>query len=366
MNGNQDVFNKIAEALLIDYTSVYYVNAVTNEYVWYSADNKYHSLSIEQGGKDFFTDLVKDADKVIYEDDKHIFMKDMTKEKLLAQLDKGEMQSVEYRLMLDGKPVYHTLRLIRGPREGDEYFILGVLNIDKEVRRRQKEQQLEHEKVIYNQIADSLAEHYDTIYYINTETDEYFEVSSNDVYKSMEIRPSGPDFFGESAKNLSVFLHPEDKKRVMPLFTKKVILENLKNTRTYTLNYRLIINEKVMNVRCSQIWASDKKHLILCIENINDEIETQHELMESRRKSETYERIAESLASHYDVIYYVDSSNNSYKEFTANSIYGSFYIKDEGIDFFSEARKNSIQIIYDDDLDRVREARLREKYEAAD
>ncbi len=353
MNGNQEIFNKIAEALLIDYTSVYYVNAVTNEYVWFSEDDNFHSLCIAQSGEDFFVNLVRDADKVIFEEDKHIFMQDMTKDKLLSQMEKGSMQSIEYRLMIDGKPVYHTLRLIRGPRDGDEYFIIGVLNIDAEVRRRQKEQQLEQENRIYNQIADSLAEHYDTLYYVDIDTDEYFEVSSSDVYKSLEIRPSGGDFFGESSRNLSRLIHPDDKERVMPLFTKDVIIENLKKNRTFTLTYRLVVNETVMNVRCSQIWASDKKHLILCIENINDEVTTQEELRESRRKSETYGQIAESLASNYDVIYYVDSSDDSYQEFMVNPIFGSFYIKEEGSDFFAEAKNNSEKIIYEDDKERI-------------
>lgn len=355
MNGSQEIFNKIAESLLIDYTSVYYVNAVTNEYTWYSVDEDYHSLSIPQSGADFFKDLVRDADRVIYEDDKHIFMKEMTKEKLLSGMDKGSMQSIEYRLMIDGKPVYHTLRLIRGPREGDEYFILGVINIDEQVRRRQKEKKLEEENRIYNQIADSLAEHYDTLYYVDTETDDYFEVSSSDVYKSLEIKPSGGDFFGESARNLKKFIHPDDEKRVMPLFTKEVIIENLKKSKTYTLTYRLVIGEgTVMNVRCLQIWASDRKHLILCIENINDEVRTQKALMESRRKSITYGQIAESLASHYDVIYYVDSSNSSYSEFTASSIYGNLEVQEEGEDFFSEAERNLEQVVHPADKERIR------------
>ena len=269
MNSDKEIFNKIAEALLIDYTSVYYVNAATNEYVWYSVDDNFHSLCIAQSGQDFFVNLVRDADKIIYEEDKHIFMQDITKEKLLAQMEKGVMQSIEYRLMIDGKPVYHSLRLIRGPHDGDEYFILGVLNIDDEVRRRQKEQKLEDENRIYNQIADSLAEHYDTLYYVDIDTDEYFEISSSDVYKNLGIKPSGGDFFGESAKNLKRLIHPDDAEHVLPLFTKSVIINNLKKNRTYTLNYRLVIADgTVMHVRCSQIWASDKKHLILCIENI--------------------------------------------------------------------------------------------------
>ncbi|MCR5122603.1 MAG: EAL domain-containing protein [Ruminococcus sp.] len=353
MNGNQEIYNKIAEALLIDYTSVYYVNAVTNEYVWYSADNDYHSLCIEQSGRDFFVNLVRDAEKVIYKEDLHIFTRDITKEKLLAQMERGGMQNIEYRLMIEGKPVYHTLRLIRGPRQGDDYFILGVLNIDEEVRRRQNEETLEKERHIYNQITESLAEHYDTLYYVDTETNDYFEVSSSDVYKSMEIKPIGSDFFSESEKNLKKFIHPDDKKRILPLFTKKGILNNLKNTHTFTLTYRLVIMGKVMNVRCSQIWASDRRHIIICIENINDEVSAQHELIESRRKSITYGQIAESLASHYDVIYYIDSVNGDYVEFTANSIYGSLEVKEEGNDFFSEAPRNIEQIVFPDDKDRM-------------
>ena len=50
MTEQERIFNKIAEALLVDYSSVYYVNAVTNEYYWYSVNPQFHSLSLEQGG----------------------------------------------------------------------------------------------------------------------------------------------------------------------------------------------------------------------------------------------------------------------------------------------------------------------------
>ena len=49
MKGNQEIFNKIAEALLIDYTSVYYVNAVTNEYVCRSVGFVGSRLDLEWG-----------------------------------------------------------------------------------------------------------------------------------------------------------------------------------------------------------------------------------------------------------------------------------------------------------------------------
>ena len=92
---------KIAEALLVDYTSVYYVNAVTNEYYWYSVDPRYHSLNLKQGGDDFFNDVIRDCRQVVYEEDQHIFLHDIQKDKLLSGMKKGTMQSIDYRLWLN-------------------------------------------------------------------------------------------------------------------------------------------------------------------------------------------------------------------------------------------------------------------------
>ena len=355
MHNSDNIFNKIAEALLIDYTSVYYVNAVTNAYQFYSADAEFHSLSLAQHGEDFFTDLVRDADALIYEEDKHIFMQDMQKDRLLAQMKKGTMQNIEYRLLIDGKPVYHSLRLIRGISEGDDYFILGVLNIDKRVHARIAAEQAEKEREIYNQIAASLAAHYDTLYYIDTETNHYFEVSCTDAYKNLQIPTSGEDFFAESDRNIRRCAHPEDMERVLKLHRKATILQNLQNSNIFTSTYRLFINGETMHCRNSQIWASDKKHIIVGIENINREVSMQEALRESEKKQATYGQIAESLASHYDVIYYVDSSTGCYMEFTAKSIYGALEIQEEGNDFFSDAKRNSELIVYPQDMERVRQ-----------
>lgn len=352
MINNDTVFNRIAQALLVDYTSVYYVDAVTNEYQWYSNDPDFHSLQIEQGGEDFFTALKDDVKKVIYEDDRDIFLIGMQKEKLLADLKKGTMQSIDYRLMIDGKPVYHRLRLIRGIGS-DDYFIFGVINVDKEVREKMEAEKREKEREIYNQIASSLAEHYDTLYYVDMDTDYYFEFSSTDVYKKLNIPVSGSDFFAESAKNLKRVIHPDDKDRVMHLYQKDTIIRNLSINNTYTLTYRLCVNGEIMNVRGSQIWASDKKHIIICLENINNEVMMQQELQDTKKKSITYSQIAESLALNYDVIYYVDFENGSYTEYTANSIYGNLEIQEEGDDFFRDARSNIKKIVHPEDMARV-------------
>ena len=350
---NDITFNKIAEALLIDYTSVYYVDAKTNEYQWYSMSPEFHSLQIEPNGEDFFKNMTRDALKVVYEDDLLLFQKDMQKENLLKHMKDGSMQSIEYRLVIDGRPVWHKLRVIKEASGDDDYFILGVLNIDKEVNMQKKAETLEKQSIIFSQIASSLASHYDTLYYIDIDTNHYFEYSSTDVYKSLNIPTEGNDFFAESAKNIPLAVHPDDMKRVLKLHKKSTILKNLEMKKTFSSTYRLIINGNEIYCRNTHMWASDKKHLIVCIENITAEVIADKAFRESQKNSITYNAIAETLASHYDIIYYINIDNNNYSTFATNDVYGNLEIKEEGKDFFKAAKKEINALMYDEDKDRL-------------
>ncbi len=272
MVDNDTIFNKIAEALLIDYSSVYYVNALTNKYKWYSINPEYHSLQIEQDGEDFFANMARDAEQVVYEEDKHIFLEDISKEKLLSEMKKGTMQSIEYRLVIDGKPVYHTLRMIRGVGDQDDYFILGVLNIDKEVRMRQETEKLEKERAVFNQIAESLAAHYDVIYYVDAGTGSYTEFTAKTIYGNYEIPETGNDFFAESRSNADVLVHPKDKVRVQSVLTKDYLISVLENKKQFSTDYRLMIDGQPQYTRLTVMWSSDGIHFIIGVENINEEV----------------------------------------------------------------------------------------------
>ena len=66
---------------------------------------------LEQQGEDFFVNMKRDAAKVVCKEDQHIFMEEMQKKNLLEAMKSGSMKSLEYRLMIDGKPVYHEVNL---------------------------------------------------------------------------------------------------------------------------------------------------------------------------------------------------------------------------------------------------------------
>ena len=277
----KEIFTKISEALLIDYSSVYYVDAVTNEYCWYSIDPKFHSLQIEPDGDDFFRNMSRDAEKVVYEEDKHIFQIDIQKDKLLKRLKNGDMQSLVYRLVIDGKPVYHSLRLIHDFKDEDEYFIFGVLNVDKEVREKQRAEQMEKERMIFSQISESLASQYDVIYYVNTENGNYIEIKDKEIYGNENIVENGQDFFADAQNNIMIVVHPEDQNRIKIALNRDHMISSLERRKQFITVYRLLLNGRIQYTRMNVLWARDRKHLIIGVENIDEEIEKEQEQMQA-------------------------------------------------------------------------------------
>ena len=273
--GNNEILIRIAEALLADYSSVYYVDTKTNGYCWYSANSEFHSLQIESEGSDFFENMKRDAAKVVYEDDRYIFTELMQKENLLSAMKSGSMKRFEYRLMINEKPVWHTIRVIRSADDG--YFVLGVINIDKEVNERLKAEKLLKEREVFNRIAESLATNYDVIYYIDADSSAYYGYVSSPLYGSLEVQEEGKNFFAEAKRNIGLLVHPSDKERISDTLDRDNMITQLYRRKKYSIDYRLIVDGKVKYTRFTAMWSGDKKHIVIGVENIDSEIQKEKE-----------------------------------------------------------------------------------------
>lgn len=268
---NIDIFIRIAESLLADYSDVYYVDAQTNEFFRYSASDEFD----EQEGSDFFEVMMRDAEQTVYEEDRHIFTELMQKEKLLAAMKDGSMKHFEYRRMIAGEPVWHAIRVIResGSGKEDNYFVLGIVNIDVQVRERRKAEQLLKEREVFNQIAESLASNYDIIYYIDRDSSRYIAYTSRSIYGQLEVQESGDNFFADAQKNAELLVHPNDKERVANALDRDTVITQLYRRKKFSINYRLVVDGKVQYTRFTAMWSGDKKHIVIGVENIDSEIQ---------------------------------------------------------------------------------------------
>lgn len=291
------------------------------------------SWSCDPRAEIFFAYFRNKIQNVVYEEDKAVLMAALSREALQKMLREDKDISIVYRSMIDGKPVYHTIRVFRDNYDGDESVILAVLNTDASVRT-------ERATRTYNAIAKTLANRYATIYYVDLGNNHYVEYSSSDDYKDLDVPPEGEDFFEESHKNVYKFIHEEDQESVLRVFEKDNIISLTKNGRKHYTEYKLMMNGEAHHVRLMAVRTDNGASLIIALENIDEEVRQQEELRNISERSVIFTHIAESLARQYGMIYYIDAETDEYIEFTSTDEYKEFNISPTGSNFFGTSQRN--------------------------
>ncbi|MCR5604446.1 MAG: diguanylate cyclase [Lachnospiraceae bacterium] len=211
------------------------------------------------------------------------------------------------------------------------------------------------EKEIYDNIARSLAEDYEAMYYIDIETGEYSEFSTSKEYDTMNVPMIGRDFYAETRENAVRYAHPDDREFAKSLYYKETMLKNIEGRRSYSYKYRIMVGGEPRYFRFTVMRSGDGRHFVLYEKDIDDEITAESMRIESQKKNITFGRIAESLASNYDLIYYVDVSDGSYVSYESDHTYGLLETRNSGDDFYGETERNIQKIVHKNDRDRVAE-----------
>ncbi len=206
---------------------------------------------------------------------------------------------------------------------------------------------------IYDNIAKSLAEDYEAMYYINIESGKFLEFSKSEEYASMNVPVLGRDFYKETCDNIEYFVHPDDREFAKNLHRKETMLNNLKDRKSYSYKYRVIIDGQPRYFQFTVLRANDDKHFVLYEKDINDEITVENMRLENQKKQVTFTQIAEILAVNYDVIYYVDAKDSSYISYECRNIYGEVEVQKTGDNFFEDSRIDILNIVYKTDREEV-------------
>ena len=131
---------------------------------------------------------------------------------------------------------------------------------------------MENMQKAIDQIAMTLAKHFDSLYYVNIETGHFIKYGTEPIYELLNIPRKGEDFFTECLSNAPKCVHPDDLQIVTQLFDKVSMLDHLKRDPYYSVLYRIILNGEIYHMRHLSILCDDKKHIICCLENIEDEV----------------------------------------------------------------------------------------------
>ncbi len=280
------ILQNIAQALLVDYSGIFFVNACTGAFRFLSDHPVLGCLPLRKSGNDFFTDFIADTGRFVYEPDREAFIESFRKETLLPHILENTMQPVNFRLKAEEKPLYFSVILLRGIRTEDDCFVLGIMDETNMNRKKDAAQKASEENAVFKLIAETLAAHYDVLYYINVNDGHYTEYTAKNIYGNLQMQEDGEDFFSDAQNNSEKLLHPRDRERVLAVLRQDYLIHALEDRKKHSIDYRLMIGGQPRHTRLTSMWASDRVHLIIGVENIDTEIRKEKERAKALRIAE--------------------------------------------------------------------------------
>lgn len=128
------VYSRMA-ALAGSLFAVYSIDIADDSYVVYKTPQGMDFIGDKRKGTDFFAETKARIKDVIHIDDLEEFEKVIRRDNVLNTIDRDGAFEHRYRLIVHGAPVYVAFRAVKITENGDPKLIVGLVNIDAQVRR---------------------------------------------------------------------------------------------------------------------------------------------------------------------------------------------------------------------------------------
>ena len=123
-----------------------------------------------------------------------------------------------------------------------------------------------------DQIATTLAYNFDSMFYVEIESGNFWKVISPALMQDLNIPDEGEDFFALSTQNAHKYVHPNDLEKVLSILDRRSVLDSLKDRSSVSVVSRMISDGRTIYVRHIDIMCADRKHILFCMENIDEEM----------------------------------------------------------------------------------------------
>ncbi len=281
---------RIAQALASDYITIYYVDIEDDSFIEYRSTDEYQELGVERAGEDFFTLSRHNALRLIHPEDQAAFIDAIDKEKLLQALEGERAFMLNYRMMFDGVPKYVQLKASRMDERDGHHIVIGVLDIDEVVQAREALEKIRREQAAYSRIF-ALSGDYICIYTIDVETGHYNVFSATQGFEHLGLTEDGEDFFASAQRDGERVVYAEDRELFNVMFTRERVLQSIRETGIYALNYRMIMDDKPVYVclKAALVTEDGREQLVVGTTNIDAQVkrdmEYAHDLSVARMKA---------------------------------------------------------------------------------
>ena len=355
-----------------NFQAIYDVDFKTGSYDLYTYDNSFaDSVLIKMArGDSFYSDAVKDADLVVFPDDRELTRTSFSDREYIAKkLDEEGGFTVDYRIVATGEPVWYKAKVVR--KAGDDTrFLTGVFNINDS---KIQEEARQKEEKIQNDIIMGLSSAYNTLYYVDLNTGKYSAraVNAKDDF-SKDYYYRFPDYETMAGTFADEMVHPDDRE----MFRCYDKLENMRKQLEHDKMHSIRFRRKAGD---DYIWM---EQIVVKTENTDEEahyivtafadrdslVKAEMEQQEALKQRLETKTIIDSLAESYISLYQVNVNTGRYKILKKADTVPEGYMT-EDISFDEAIKKWINDEIYPEDREKALEAvsigNIRKQFETA-
>ena len=203
--------------------------------------------------------------------------------------------------------------------------------------------------IIYTHIAQTLANGYENLFYVDLNTEEFISYRTDDENGTLIENRRGFHFFEECLDIIEEHVSPEDQDAVKAAMDRRTLEDYLEQNHTFMMTFRLIgeKNPKYVSLKITRM-RDDDRYIILALTDVSEQINEQNAAAKMREEQIAYNRIS-ALAGDFFCIYVVNPETTQYREISATSGFDSFDRYREGEDFFADSREKAEKQIYPED-----------------
>ncbi len=263
-------YSDVARAISRNFSRIFCVNTETDAYVEFIPHENDKRLDIRAAGKNF-KEIVLSFEALTCVPDQDTFRTAVTKQNVLNVLQTDDSFTLDFRMMIDGKPTYMRLKATRLSKEDPSHILFALSNTDAHMQRLSIYDRAMSNNLTFAAISEALTADYACIFYVNTQTNEYIEYSSSELYKQLRFDTDGEDFFKLCSEDLSRIVYEEDRALFLRAFQKENLMQALSVDHVFFLTFRIILEKDPIYVRVkvSQMNHIDDHHIVLGLSNID-------------------------------------------------------------------------------------------------
>ena len=269
-NDDSLTYTGVAEALSADYLYLYQVDLNKETFTEYSHAASGSDVTVERKGRNFFAEARTESETRLHKDDVDLFLKLFKKDNIVKTIDEQGSFSHTYRLMVNGVPNYVNMKIVR--MNNTDKLIIGVSNVDGQMRLKGELERLEVENSTYARISALMGD-FIAIYTVDPVTSNFMQYSASQEYSELQSPKVGLNFFEESIYNARFLIYPDDMDILEDNLTKEKVLEKHENGEILTIKYRLLLSGVYTWVclRAGVVKEKDGPQIIVGISIVHEE-----------------------------------------------------------------------------------------------